>query len=86
MLNKNYLLACKTADITKQGIEALAEVSALDIAGGTVEGRVAAFVKSVKNPYCFRVKSTPVKLVFQDKAAAPAVETLLVNIATRRTG
>ncbi len=62
----------------------LTDISAVEIIGNTVADKLFNFVKTVKNPYCFRVKSTPVKLVFSDKADAPAVENLLVNIATRR--
>ena len=62
----------------------LIDISTVEITGNTASERLSEFVKTVKNPYCFRVKSTPVKLVFSDKANAPAVENLLVNIATRR--
>ena len=43
---------------------------------------------SVKNKsiYNFRVGSTPVRLVFSDKAKAPDIEALLVKIATKRMG
>lgn len=62
----------------------LLDISKVEIAEGTVTARLTKFVKTLKNPYCFRVKSTPVKVVFSDKADAPAIENLLVNIATRR--
>jgi len=75
MANKEpNLLKCKE----------LTDISAVEIVGNTVAEKLFNFVKTVKNPYCFRVKSTPVKLVFSDKADSPAVENLLVNIATRR--
>ncbi|MDE7167314.1 MAG: hypothetical protein K2O28_00520 [Clostridia bacterium] len=62
----------------------LIDISAVEITGNSVQERLACFIKTVKNPYCFRVKSTPVQLVFSDKAGAPAVENALVNIAIRR--
>ena len=62
----------------------LIDISTVEITGNSVQERLACFIKTVKNPYCFRVKSTPVKIVFSDKANAPAVENALVNIATRR--
>ena len=64
----------------------LIDISTVEITALTVPERLASFVKVVKNPYCFRVKDTPVKVIFSDKANAPAVETALVNIATRRFG
>lgn len=62
----------------------LLDISTIEIPAGAVHERLSEFVKTLKNPYCFRVKSTPVKVVFSDKADAPAIENLLVNIATRR--
>lgn len=62
----------------------LIDISTVEIAGNSVQERVACFIKTVKNPYCFRVKSTPVKVVFSDKATSPVIENALVNIATRR--
>ena len=62
----------------------LVDISTVEITGNSVQEKLACFIKTVKTPYCFRVKSTPVKIVFSDKADAPAVENLLVNIATRR--
>ena len=62
----------------------LIDISAIEITGNSVQERILCFIKTVKNPYCFRVKSTPVRIVFSDKADAPAVENALVNIATRR--
>ncbi len=62
----------------------LIDISALEITASAVPERVSEFIKTVKNPYCFRVKATPVKVVFSDKADAPAIENLLVNIAIRR--
>ncbi|MDE7083214.1 MAG: hypothetical protein K2O89_05910 [Clostridia bacterium] len=62
----------------------LIDITTVEITANTVPERLASFIKTVKNPYCFRVKQTPVKIVFSDKANAPAVENLLVNIATRR--
>ena len=62
----------------------LIDISTVEITGNSVQERLSCFIKTVKNPYCFRVKSTPVKIVFSDKAGAPAVENALVNIATRR--
>ena len=62
----------------------LVDISTVEITGNSVQEKLSCFIKTVKNPYCFRVKSTPVKIVFSDKADAPAVDNLLVNIATRR--
>ena len=62
----------------------LIDISTVEITAGSVQERLTCFIRTVKNPYCFRVKSTPVKIVFSDKAGAPAVENALVNIATRR--
>ncbi len=62
----------------------LIDISTVEITGNSVQERLSCFIKTVKNPYCFRVKSTPIKIVFSDKAGAPAVENALVNIATRR--
>ena len=62
----------------------LLDISTIEITAGAVHERLSEFVKTLKNPYCFRVKSTTVKVVFSDKADAPAIENLLVNIATRR--
>ncbi len=62
----------------------LIDISTVEITGDAVSERLASFVKAVKNPYCFRVKATHVKIVFSDKANAPSVENLLVNIAARR--
>lgn len=80
MVSKDYLLSCKKKDI---GVKDLVDVY-LFKPTGNVHERLAGFIKTVKNPYCFRVKNTPVKVVFSDKASAPEIETALVNIATRR--
>lgn len=82
MINKNNLLVCKTEEPTRAE---LYDISCLKPDGNIYE-RLSGFIKTAKNPYCFRVKDTPVKLVFSDKASAPDIETALVNIATRRMG
>ncbi|MDE5667481.1 MAG: hypothetical protein K2I29_04510 [Clostridia bacterium] len=80
MVSTDYLINCKKKDT---GIKDLVDIS-LFKPTGSVQERLAGFIKTAKNPYCFRVKNTPVKVVFSDKASAPEIETALVNIATRR--
>ena len=54
----------------------------------TVAQRLKNYISSVRSPYEFKTGGAirDVRLIFSDRADAPSVEDLLVNIAVRRRG
>ncbi len=62
-----------------------AELTLLQAGGqNIVAQRLKNYISSVRSPYEFKTGGATVRLIFSDRADAPSVEDLLVNIAVRR--
>ena len=76
MINKEHLTDGAT----------LADITQIQISGEHVRERIENYIKAVKNPYCFRVKNTRVKVSFSKDRTAQTIENALVNIVNGSSG
>ncbi len=69
MVNGKELERMAKEDICGRDPAALPDLLEVKICGESAAERFTSFLSQVKNPYCFRVGNTPVKVLFSgDKA------------------
>ncbi len=80
-MDKNELEAMRNADITQLDLSRLVDISAVEINPAAPDiDRLGNFLEQIKNPYCYRVENTPVKVRF--KSDKPHIKELLEDYFT----
>ena len=64
MISKEELTAFAQSEIKGADPGALSDLLSVEISGDTALERLDSFLSQVKNPYCFKVGKTPVKISF----------------------
>jgi len=70
-------------DITTVDRNSLVNIDTVKIdASLSLEERMLSFLEQIKNPYCFLVGNSPVKVIFKDKGRTldDAVKNFLTNL------
>lgn len=75
MVSKEQLEQMEKANIKEADPAALADLLEVEIRGETPEERLESYLAQVKNPYCFRVGKTAVRISF-DAGEKPLEEKL----------
>ncbi|MDR2650183.1 MAG: hypothetical protein LBB94_10770 [Clostridiales bacterium] len=53
-------------DIRTVDIDGLVDINSITVERGAKHERLHSFIRQIKNPYCFRVGKTAVKISFSD--------------------
>lgn len=64
MVSNCNLSALQSKDIRGMNFADLTDIQDVIIQGETTQERLHSYLAQVKNPYCFRVGNTPVKISF----------------------
>lgn len=64
MISPDDLQKLSEKDITQEPTSHLEDLENIKITGNTAAERLENFLSQVKNPYCFKVGNTPVKIRF----------------------
>ena len=56
----------KDTDIRTVQISSLVDITSIEVARGGKQERLHSFIRQIKNPYCFRVGKTAVKISFAE--------------------
>ena len=64
MINQDVLSAMAQSDINGGASGTLPDLREVRLTGGTPAERLESLLSQTKNPYCFRIDKTPVKISF----------------------